>query len=68
MCSLPSHPQSMIRNQRTTLQELYNHESFLRKLNQELIKSIQDIEDKMAMSVREMLQQQGILGVSPPPF
>ncbi|XP_027277304.1 uncharacterized protein C20orf96 homolog isoform X2 [Cricetulus griseus] len=53
---------SMIRNQRTTLQELYNHESFLRKLNQELIKSIQDIEDKMAMSVREMLQQQGILG------
>nr|XP_048301558.1 uncharacterized protein C20orf96 homolog isoform X2 [Myodes glareolus] len=53
---------SMLRNQRTSLQELYSHESFLSKLNQELIKSIQDMEDSMAMSVRAMLQQQGILG------
>lgn len=54
----------MLRNQRTSLQELYSHESFLSKLNQELIKSIQDMEDNMALSVRAMLQQQGILGVS----
>ncbi|XP_050007290.1 uncharacterized protein C20orf96 homolog isoform X1 [Alexandromys fortis] len=53
---------SMLRNQRTSLQELYSHESFLSKLNQELIKSIQDMEDSMALSVRAMLQQQGILG------
>ncbi|XP_026643018.1 uncharacterized protein C20orf96 homolog isoform X2 [Microtus ochrogaster] len=53
---------SMLRNQRTSLQELYSHESFLSKLNQELIKSIQDMEDSMALSVRTMLQQQGILG------
>ncbi|XP_075818623.1 uncharacterized protein C20orf96 homolog isoform X2 [Microtus pennsylvanicus] len=53
---------SMLRNQRTSLQELYSHESFLSKLNQELIKSIQDMEDSMALNVRAMLQQQGILG------
>lgn len=62
--TLALHPQSMLRNQRTSLQELYSHESFLSKLNQELIKSIQDMEDSMAMTVRAMLQQQGILGVS----
>ncbi|CAH6777095.1 6820408C15Rik [Phodopus roborovskii] len=53
---------SMLRNQRTSLQELYSHEGFLSKLNQELVKSIQDMEETMAMNVREMLQQQGILG------
>ncbi|CAO2578313.1 Uncharacterized protein C20orf96 [Lemmus lemmus] len=53
---------SMLRNQRTALQELYSHEGFLSKLNQELIKSIQDMEDSMAVNVRTMLQQQGILG------
>ncbi|XP_041526796.1 uncharacterized protein C20orf96 homolog isoform X2 [Microtus oregoni] len=52
---------SMLRNQRTSLQELYSHESFLSKLNQELIKSIQDMEDSTALNVRAMLQQQGIL-------
>ncbi|XP_036042283.1 uncharacterized protein C20orf96 homolog isoform X6 [Onychomys torridus] len=54
--------QSMLRNQRTSLQELYNHESFLSKLNQELIQAIQDMEENMAVNVRTMLQQQGILG------
>ncbi|XP_036042275.1 uncharacterized protein C20orf96 homolog isoform X1 [Onychomys torridus] len=53
---------SMLRNQRTSLQELYNHESFLSKLNQELIQAIQDMEENMAVNVRTMLQQQGILG------
>ncbi|XP_012980677.1 uncharacterized protein C20orf96 homolog isoform X2 [Mesocricetus auratus] len=51
----------MLRNQRTSLQELSSHEEFLSKLNQELINSIQDMEDSMALNVREMLQQQGIL-------
>lgn len=54
----------MLRNQRTSLQELYNHEGFLSKLNQELIQAIQDMEENMAVNVRTMLQQQGILGVS----
>lgn len=53
---------SMLRNQRTLLQELYTHEGYLSKLNQELIKTILETEDNMALSVREMLQQQNILG------
>ncbi|XP_076786099.1 uncharacterized protein C20orf96 homolog [Arvicanthis niloticus] len=53
---------SMLRNQRTSLQELYSHEGYLSKLNQELIKAILDTEDSMALSVREMLQQQSVLG------
>lgn len=63
------YPQSMLRNQRTSLQELYSHEGYLSKLNQELIKTILETEDSTALSVREMLQQQNILGVSclPPP-
>ncbi|XP_021049703.1 uncharacterized protein C20orf96 homolog isoform X1 [Mus pahari] len=52
---------SMLRNQRTSLQELYSHEGYLSKLNQELIKAILDTEDSVALSVREMLQQQSIL-------
>lgn len=54
----------MLRNQRTSLQELYGHEGYLSKLNQELIKAILDTEDSMALSVSEMLQQQSVLGVS----
>lgn len=53
---------SMLRNQRTSLQELYSHEGYLSKLNKELIKAILDTEDSVALSVREMLQQQSILG------
>uniref|UniRef100_A0A8C6G888 RIKEN cDNA 6820408C15 gene n=1 Tax=Mus spicilegus TaxID=10103 RepID=A0A8C6G888_MUSSI len=53
---------SMLRNQRTSLQELYSHEGYLSKLNKELIKAILDTEDSVALSVREMLQQQNILG------
>ncbi|XP_055473987.1 uncharacterized protein C20orf96 homolog isoform X1 [Psammomys obesus] len=52
----------MLRNQRATLQELYNHEAFLSNLNQELVNSIQNLEDRLAGNVRAMLQQQGILG------
>lgn len=56
-------PQSMLRNQRTSLQEIYSHERYLSRLNQELIKAILDNEDSVALNVREMLQQQSILGV-----
>ncbi|GAB1287046.1 hypothetical protein APTSU1_000227600 [Apodemus speciosus] len=52
---------SMLRNQRTSLQELYSHEGYLSKLNQELIKAILDTEESMALNVREMLQQQSVL-------
>ncbi|XP_060239057.1 uncharacterized protein C20orf96 homolog isoform X2 [Meriones unguiculatus] len=52
----------MLRNQRATLQELYNHEAFLSNLNQELVNSIQNMEDRLAGNVRAMLQQQGVLG------
>nr|XP_019574248.1 PREDICTED: uncharacterized protein C20orf96 homolog [Rhinolophus sinicus] len=51
----------MLRNRQTSLQELRNQEDFLTKLNQELIKTIQDMEDNSALKVREMLQQQNIL-------
>ncbi|XP_019501186.1 PREDICTED: uncharacterized protein C20orf96 homolog isoform X3 [Hipposideros armiger] len=53
---------TMLRNRRTSLQELRNQEDFLTKLNQELMKTIQDTEDSWALKVREMLQQQDILG------
>ncbi|KAF6284148.1 hypothetical protein mRhiFer1_001832 [Rhinolophus ferrumequinum] len=52
---------TMLRNRQTSLQELRNQEDFLTKLNQELIKTIQDMEDSAAQNVREMLQQQNIL-------
>lgn len=52
---------SMLRNQRTSLQELYSHEGYLSKLNQELIQAILDTEESMALNVREMLQQQNVL-------
>lgn len=54
----------MLRNQRATLQELYSHEAFLSNLNQELVNSIQTMEDRLAGNVRSILQQQGVLGVS----
>nr|XP_045012696.1 uncharacterized protein C20orf96 homolog isoform X3 [Jaculus jaculus] len=53
---------SMLRNQRTSLQDLLNHESFLSKLNQELIKTIEDMEESTGRNARAMLQQQGVLG------
>ncbi|XP_034497087.1 uncharacterized protein C20orf96 homolog isoform X3 [Ailuropoda melanoleuca] len=52
---------TLLRNRRTTLQELCSHEVFLTKLNGELIKAIQDMEDSAALKVRTMLQQQDIL-------
>lgn len=55
----------MLRNRQTSLQELRNQEDFLTKLNQGLMKTIQDMEDSWALKVREMLQQQDILGVRP---
>lgn len=55
----------MLRNRQTSLQELLNQENLLTKLNRELIKTIQDMEASSAQKVRETLQQQDILGVSP---
>ncbi|XP_025732543.1 uncharacterized protein C20orf96 homolog isoform X2 [Callorhinus ursinus] len=52
---------TLLRNRRTTLQELSNHEVFLTKLNWELIKAIQDMEDSSALKVRTMLYRQDIL-------
>ncbi|KAL6056954.1 hypothetical protein STEG23_010814, partial [Scotinomys teguina] len=52
----------MLRNQRASLQELYKHEDYLSKLNQELIQSIRDMEEGTAMNVRTMLQEQDVFG------
>ncbi|XP_038289337.1 uncharacterized protein C20orf96 homolog isoform X1 [Canis lupus dingo] len=52
---------TLLRNRRTSLQELRSHEVFLTKLNWELIKSIQDMEESSAQKVRAMLQQQDSL-------
>ncbi|XP_022350224.1 uncharacterized protein C20orf96 homolog [Enhydra lutris kenyoni] len=52
---------ALLRNRQTTLQELSSHEVFLTKLNLELIKDIQDMEDSSALKVRTMLQEQDIL-------
>ncbi|XP_057558773.1 uncharacterized protein C20orf96 homolog isoform X2 [Hippopotamus amphibius kiboko] len=51
---------TMLRNRRTSHQELCNHEDFLTKLCGELIKTIQDMEDSSALKVRVMLQQQDV--------
>lgn len=59
----PLRPQALLRNRRTTLQELSSHEVFLTKHNLELIKDIQDMEDSSALKVRTMLQEQDILQV-----
>ncbi|XP_048203404.1 uncharacterized protein C20orf96 homolog [Perognathus longimembris pacificus] len=53
---------SMVRSQRASLKELCNHEAFLSKLNQDLVKTIQDMEDATALNVRALLQQQHVLG------
>ncbi|XP_036900141.1 uncharacterized protein C20orf96 homolog isoform X2 [Sturnira hondurensis] len=50
----------MLRNQQISLQELRNQEVFLTKLNQDLIKTIQDMEDSSALKMRSMLQQQNV--------
>ena len=55
----------MLRNRQTSLQELRNQEDFLTKFNQDLIKTIQDMEDSSALKMRCMLQQQNIFGVRP---
>nr|XP_058142834.1 uncharacterized protein C20orf96 homolog isoform X5 [Dasypus novemcinctus] len=54
--------QMILRHRQTSLQELRRHEDFLLKLNQDLVKTIQDMEDSTALKVRKMLQQQSILG------
>lgn len=59
----PLRLQTLLRNRRTSLQELRSHEVFLTKLNWELIKSIQDMEESSAQKVRAMLQQQDSLAV-----
>ncbi|XP_016056085.1 PREDICTED: uncharacterized protein C20orf96 homolog isoform X2 [Miniopterus natalensis] len=53
---------TMLRNRRTSLQELREQEDLLIKLNQELIKTIQDMEESSALKTRGMLQQQDIFG------
>ncbi|XP_076968104.1 uncharacterized protein C20orf96 homolog isoform X1 [Tamandua tetradactyla] len=53
---------TMLRHRRTTLQELRRHEDLLTKLNQDLVKTIKDMEDSTALKVRQMLQEQSILG------
>uniref|UniRef100_A0A8C0WHX9 Uncharacterized protein n=1 Tax=Castor canadensis TaxID=51338 RepID=A0A8C0WHX9_CASCN len=53
---------SMLRTQRTSLQELSNHERFLIKLNEELIEAIRCMEDSTALTVRTMVQQHYVLG------
>ncbi|KAL0595259.1 hypothetical protein AAY473_035449 [Plecturocebus cupreus] len=52
---------TMLRNRQTCLRELQSHENFLTKVNEELIESIQDMENSTALKVRAMLQQQDIL-------
>ena len=53
----------MLRNRRTSYQELCDHEDFLTKLSGELIKTIQDTEDGAALKVRMLLQQQDVYTV-----
>ncbi|KAM5305118.1 uncharacterized protein C20orf96 homolog [Glossophaga mutica] len=50
----------MLRNQQISLQELRSQEDFLTKLNQDLVKTIQDMEESSALKMRNMLQQQNI--------
>ncbi|XP_028000447.2 uncharacterized protein C20orf96 homolog [Eptesicus fuscus] len=53
---------TLLRSRRTSLQELCKQEDFLIKLNQDLIKTIKDMEDSSALKTRGMLQQQDIFG------
>ncbi|XP_024094712.2 uncharacterized protein C20orf96 homolog isoform X3 [Pongo abelii] len=52
---------TMLRNGRTALRELQSHENFLTKLNEELIETIQDMENSTTLNVRALLHQQDIL-------
>lgn len=61
-------PQMMLRNGRTALRELQSHENFLTKLNEELIETIQDMENSTTLNVRALLQQQDVLAVRPAPL
>ncbi|XP_061293147.1 uncharacterized protein C20orf96 homolog isoform X5 [Bos javanicus] len=51
---------TMLRNRRTSYQELCDHEEFLTNHCGELIKTIQDTEDSAALKVRMLLQQQDV--------
>ncbi|XP_055281319.1 uncharacterized protein C20orf96 homolog [Moschus berezovskii] len=51
---------TMLRNRRTSYQELCDREDFLTKLCGELIKTLQDTEDSAALKVRMLLQQQDV--------
>ncbi|XP_066092064.1 uncharacterized protein C20orf96 homolog [Saccopteryx bilineata] len=53
---------TMLWNRQSSLQELRNQKGFLTKLNEELIKTIQDTEDSAALKTRRILQQQHIFG------
>nr|KAF6470851.1 hypothetical protein HJG59_001826 [Molossus molossus] len=53
---------TLLRNRQNSLQELRHQEEFLTNLNQEMIKTIQDMEDSSALKMRGMLQQQEIFG------
>ena len=53
----------MLRNRRTSYQELCDHEDFLTKLCGELIKTMQDTEDSAALKVRLLLQRQDVYTV-----
>ena len=63
LLSLSLRPQTMLRNRRTSYQELCDHEDFLTQLSGELIKTIQDTEDGAALKVRMLLQQQDVYTV-----
>ncbi|XP_029774846.1 uncharacterized protein C20orf96 homolog isoform X2 [Suricata suricatta] len=52
---------TLLRTWRNSLQELFSHEVFLTKLNCELVRAIQDMEESSTLRAREMLQQQDIL-------
>lgn len=53
---------ALLKSRRASLQELYKQGDFLIKLNQDLIKTIKDMEDSSALKTRGMLQQQDIFG------
>ncbi|XP_016792731.3 uncharacterized protein C20orf96 homolog isoform X1 [Pan troglodytes] len=52
---------TLLRNGRAALRELQSHENFLTKLNEELIETIQDMENSTTLNVRALLQQQDSL-------
>ncbi|XP_075384071.1 uncharacterized protein C20orf96 homolog [Tenrec ecaudatus] len=52
---------AVLKSRQISLRELQDHEKFLIKRNQDLVKTIQNMEDSSALQSREMLQQQDIL-------